>query len=41
VIARPHERAGLDVLEPERQRRRLQLGELVGVVIALNRQVLE
>ena len=41
VVARADERAGFDVLEAERERLDLHLGELVGVVVALERQVLE
>ena len=41
VVARAHERRRLDVLEAERERLDLHLGELVGVVVALERQVLE
>ena len=41
VVARAHERRRLDVLEAERQRLDLHLGELVGVVVALERQVLQ
>ena len=41
VVAGADERPGLDVLEAERQRLGLHLGELVGVVVALERQVLD
>src|SRR5258707_6502281 len=41
VIARANERAGFDMPEPERERLDLHLSELIGVVIALDRQVLE
>ena len=40
VVAGAHERARLDVLEAQRERLDLHLGELVGVVVALERQVL-
>ena len=40
VVARPDQRPRLDVLEAERERLVLHLGELVGVVVALERQVL-
>src|SRR5439155_16505955 len=41
VVARAHERPRLDVLEPEGRSLDLHLGELVGVVIALDRQMLQ
>ena len=41
VVARADERRRLDVLEAERERLDLHLGELVGVVVALERQVLQ
>ena len=41
VVARAHERCRLDVLEAERKRGGLHLGELVGVVVALEREVLQ
>ena len=41
VVARAHERPRFDVLEAERERLDLHLGELVGVVVALEREVLE
>src|SRR4029079_5103525 len=41
VIAGAYERPRLNVLEAERERRRLHLRELVGVVVALDGQVLE
>src|SRR6476661_5907868 len=37
VIARADERRGLDVPEPEGERLALHVGELVGVVVALER----
>ena len=40
VVARADERARLDVLEAEREGLGLHLGELVGVVVAIERQVL-
>src|SRR5712691_7076970 len=41
VVARADERSGFDVLEPQRQRLDLHLGELVGVVIALDGQMVD
>src|SRR5690242_6804258 len=41
VVRRPDERPRLDVLEAERQRNRLHLGELVGSDVALDREGLE
>src|SRR5882672_10393191 len=41
VVARADERTRLDVLEAEVQRGALHLGELVGVVVTLEREVLE
>src|SRR3954453_12186346 len=40
VVARPHERPGGDVLEPEPVGRALERGELVGVPVAHDRKVL-
>ena len=39
VVARPNQRGGLDVLEAELEGLDLHLGELVGVVVALERQM--
>src|SRR6187397_191899 len=41
VVARSHERPRFDVLEAKRESGCLHLGELVGVVVALEREVLE
>ena len=40
VVARAHERSRLDVLEAQRERLGLHLGELVGMVVPDQRQML-